>query len=230
MFPPAWMLDAPASELSPEWEAGFRLALARRDPAYLPPGAPVWVFLQWLAGQGLLLHGSRHGDLRELRPREDPVYGQPDDFSNRVGVYAASDGLWAMMYALRGPGAAGQSDMALRLRLPGGDWTDIQYFYALGHPAGAPAQARDLMGPGFVYVLSPEGFEPSPPYAHPGLGFVQEAHAVCPHPVRPLMAVPVGPEDFPLPVRTFDQGVLRERARLEPWGFPWLSANAEEAK
>lgn len=197
----------------------FEVAWAARDPARLPPGVPRWLFLRWLEGQGVLFHGSIHAGLTELRPQVK-AYGQPDDFSNRAGVYAASDGLWPMMYALRGQ-ATGMLDMGLRLR-DGDGWSAMRYFMSLGTAAPGVTDGRALLAPGTVYVVPAEGFEPSPPYHHPGLGEVQEAHWICPGAVRPLLVVPVVPADFPLPVRSHDAQVVRARAAADPWGFPWL--------
>lgn len=213
-----WMLEAPPLDLPEGVVREFRAALDGRDLARLPAAAPRWTFLAWLAGEGWLLHGSPTADLPELIPQHKD-YAQPDDFSNTRGVYAASDGLWAMMYALTPPGT-NRSDMALRLRHPDGSWSGTRYFYSLGGPAGADGRA--LLRPGVVYVLGSEGFTPSPAYHHPGLGFVQEGHWVNPAPVRPVLAVPVAPGDFPLPVRVHDPAGVRLRAQLDPWGFPWL--------
>ncbi len=216
-----WMLTAPASVVSGPLEHDFIQALANRNAGLLAPDAPRWVFLQWLAEQGWLLHGSRSGGLTELRPGRDG-YGQPDDFSNTQGVYAASDGLWAMMYALRGPRVCQQSDMGLRLRQPGGTWSETRYFYSLATQDACVTDARSLLAPGFVYVLGREGFHASAPYVHGGLGEVQEAHWVSRTPALPVMSVPVSPDDFPLPVRLHDADVVKGRSQRAPWGFPWL--------
>jgi len=215
------MLEAPTEPSGSRNEVLFREVTQRRDPSRLPTHLPRWVFLQWLAEQGWLLHGTPLGGLEELRPSTVHSH-QPDDFSNTRGVYAASDGLWAMMYALRGPGVQGQSDMGLRLCLPDGHWSAMRYFLSYAPDDPAVADARTLLAPGFVYVLHQRSFQGSPPYEHPGLGFVQEAHWVSPEPVRPVLVVPVRPEDFPLPVRLHDALTVNARARSDPWGFPWL--------
>lgn len=212
------MLEAPPLDLPETVRRAFRAALDGRDLSQLPADVPRWAFLAWLAGEGWLLHGSPLANLPELIPQHKN-YAQPDEFSNTRGVYAASDGLWAMMYALTPPGT-NRSDMALRIRQAGGSWSDTRYFYSLGGPAGADGRA--LLRPGVVYVLNSEGFTLSPAYRHPGLGFVQERHWVNPARVRPVLAVPVLPNDFPLPVRVHDPAEVRLRAQLDPWGFPWL--------
>lgn len=213
-----WMLEAPSFQITPQEERIFRAALEVRNARVLPPDVPRWVFLEWLVRAGHLLHGSPIADLPELIPQHRN-YAQPDDFSNTHGVYAASDGLWAMMYALTPPGTQ-RSDMALRLRQPDGSWSSTRYFSSLGGPA--ETDGRALLRPGVVYVLNREGFTRSPAYDHPGLGFVQEGHWVRPTPVEPVMTVPVLPDDFPLPIRVHDAAEVRRRAQADPWGFPWL--------
>jgi hypothetical protein len=213
------MHEAPFVDLPIDSLDRFRMALLARDAGRIGADIPVWTFLQWLVGQGYLLHGSPQTGLDLLQP-SGKSYGQPDDFSNRTGVYAASDALWAMMYALRGPTAKGQMDMCLRFKTPEG-WSSPCYYYALGTTAGRDCQPGDLMAPGWVYVLDREGFEPSPPYDHPQFGTVQELHWVHPVSVIPVMRVAVAPKDFPLPVEGYDVAEIRARATSAPWGFPW---------
>ena len=216
----SWMLRAPADVLSPADEAACRAALRGRTAAQVPATLPKWGFLRWLTEQGFLLHGSPVGELTELRPAEK-AYRQPDEFSNTIGVYAASDGIWAMMYALRNPQTTQMSDMGLRLQ-KNGQWGEMCYFMSLAPRQGQVNRVEELLVSGTVYVLSREGFQNSSPYHNPGLGEVQESHWVCPTPVRPLFAVPVQAADFPLPVRLHDRETVDARCQADPWGFPWL--------
>lgn len=215
-----WMLEAPKHDLTDDALQAFAVAWDARDVRRLPGGVPRWLFLRWLTERGYLLHGSQTGGLTELVGAHRD-YAQPDEFSNTIGVYAASDGLWAMMYALRGPRVAQQSDMALQMR-QGGGWSQTRYFLSVAPRTPGATDARELLSPGFVYVLSSGGFTRSPPYEHGGLGYVQEAHWVNPDPVAPLMCLPVTPGDFPLPVRLHDAERVRRLSRRDPWGFPWL--------
>ncbi|MBB5374910.1 hypothetical protein HNQ07_000354 [Deinococcus metalli] len=214
------MLEAPQVKLSADAIRDFEAVWASRDVSGLPSGMPCWLFLRWLENQDVLFHGSQGGGLDVLTPQVRD-YRQPDDFSNRTGVYASSDGLWAMMYALRGPKVTGMIDMGLRLR-EGHGWSPMRYFISLSAATPLTADGRALLAPGTVYVVPRDSFEPSPPYRHPGLGDVQEAHWVHSGSVRPVMAIPVGPQDFPFPVRVHDAAKIRVRAAADPWGFPWL--------
>ncbi|CAM3864750.1 hypothetical protein [Deinococcus frigens] len=222
---PVWMLESPPGELSEAAARSCSRAWTARHISLLPPEVPRWLFLQWLAEHGYLLHGSQHGGLTELVGAHKD-YTQPDEFSNIIGVYAASDGLWAMMYALRGPGVARQNDMALQVR-EGGQWSGMRYFMSVAPRTPGASQARELLTPGFVYVLPRDGFIQSPPCEHGGLGYVQEAHWVNRALVTPLLRIPVTPEDFPLPVRLHDAAQVDARAKADPWGFPWLEVGRD---
>lgn len=164
-----------------------------------------------------MLHGSPHAGIERFEPRT-PHDLSGDEFSNRTGVFASSDALWALMYALRGPAVTRLVNMALTVEGLDGP----RYFLSLATDDGAVHSGRDLLAPGFVYVLPSADFEQMPAYDWPGLGTVQEPQWVCPTPVRPLFAVPVQPADFPLPVRLHDRETVDARCQADPWGFPWL--------
>ena len=219
---PSWMQPAPQMHLLAEDEAAFAAALATRDVARLPAHLPRWFFLQWVAAQGYLLHGSKVGDIDQFVPRTPTDIG-PDEFSKRTGVFAASDGLWAMMYALRDKGLVRRTMNMAQQVMVGGQWSPMQYFLSFGPRDPAMQEGRALMTPGFVYVLPRTGFEQAPVLNWPGVGLCLEAHWVCPHPVRPLMVLPVIPEDYPLPVRVHDAERNDALAQRDPWGYPWLS-------
>lgn len=128
-----------------------------------------------------------------------------------------------MLYALRDrPRVARMVNMALQLREPGGGWSSMLYFLSLAPRGPAVADGRSLLSPGCAYVLPPDGFDPMPPYDWPGLGTVREPQWVSPVPARPLLQVPVTPDDFPLPVRTHDAARVDALCAADPWGFPWL--------
>ncbi|WP_345466213.1 hypothetical protein [Deinococcus carri] len=218
------MPKLPGSEVE-----AFQAAWDARNPELLPEGVPRWLFLEWLAREGWLLHGSARGDLTEFEPRK-PHDLSPDDFSKRTGVFAASSGLWAMMYALCDrPRVRRMLNMALQVQEPGGGWSPLRYFLSLAPRDPAITEGRALLAPGCVYVLPPDGFEQMPPYAWPGLGAVREAHWVNPNPVHPVLRVPVMPADFPLPVRMHDAARVDALAQNDPWGFPWLEGQGAES-
>ena len=125
----------------------------------------------------LLLHGSNRRDLEVLEPRP-----ARDGATELLAVVAADDGIWPLFYAV-----------LARDRVP-------RIFSACTH-LGRPPRLR-----GF-YVFAIEG-EPASQlswtqgmmYAVPRKGFTREwgNEWVSPRAVRPVLRVPVRPEDFPL--------------------------------
>lgn len=218
---PNWMLEAPPFELSADMESAFEAALEARNPALLPSTVPRWIFLQWAASRGYLLHGSKRDDIAVFEPRT-PIDLSLDEFSKRTGVFAASDGLWAMIYALRDKGLVKRTlNMAQQVRQAGA-WSPMQYFLSFGPKDSAQTDGRALMTAGFVYLLSGQGFEQAPVVEWPNLGSCLEAHWFSARPVIPLMCVPVVPDDFPLPIRVHDADRADALAASDPWGFPWV--------
>src|SRR5262245_32561573 len=60
--------------------------------------APKWQFLCYLTDhKRVLVHGSSKTDIEEFEPRQADDVGE---FGNRKAVYAASDALWAMYFAV----------------------------------------------------------------------------------------------------------------------------------
>ena len=141
-----------------------------------------------------------------------------------MGVFASSDGLWAMMYALRDRSRVARI-LNMALQVHGADaWSSIHYFLSLAPRKGTVTDGAALLTPGTVDVLPPEGFGPMSHYNWPGLGTVREPQWLHAGPVRPLRRVPVIPADFPLPVGTHDAARTDALAAADPWGFPWSGA------
>lgn len=219
-----WMLEAPQIHLSDETRTSFGTALAARDAKLLPADVPRWMFLDWVTRQGYLLHGAKTADIREFEPRTPFDLG-PDEFSKRTGVFAASDALWPMMFALKDRSRSKRILSNAMQVWQGDQWSRMKYFLSFGplDPTDlATTDGRPLMSPGYVYVLPRAGFEQTPAYEWPGIGTVQEAQWFNPAPVRPLMCVKVKPDDFPLPVRVHDADRVDPLSESDPWGFPWL--------
>ncbi|TSA83903.1 hypothetical protein FNU79_11375 [Deinococcus detaillensis] len=215
------MLEAPDSESSAATREAFAKAWAACDMALLPEHVPRWLFLQWLAEQGYLLHGSQQGDITQFEPRT-PFDFSPDEFSKRTGVFAASDGIWAMMYALKDRGKVKRIlNLALQFK-EAADWSPTVYFLSFSLRELSTTTGHEPLTSGFVYVLPSAGFEQMPAYDWPELGTVLEPHWVNPNPVTPLLCIPVTPADFPLPVRLHDAARVDALCADDPWGFPWL--------
>ena len=156
--------------------------------------APKWQFLCHVADKGeYVLHGSGNGDIAEFEPRQ-PI--DTTEFGNQLAVYAASDALWAMYFAIVDRDRYVRTLYNACYRLgptPDGPFGDPYYFFSINEDALDFTPWRS----GTVYLLPGDGFVAEPPMQ------VQDywgrTDQVASHkPVRPVAKVSVGPEDFPL--------------------------------
>src|SRR4051812_36260640 len=101
---PGYFLKRPALELS----AATITAFEQLYTDYVEAGtaqeinyqlaAPKWQFLCYLCDtKRILLHGSGNPDITEFEPRQPKDI---EEFGNRRAVYAASDGIWPMYFAI----------------------------------------------------------------------------------------------------------------------------------
>ena len=105
-------------------KAYFEDILANPRQGWLEPGIPTWQFLCWLADQkGYLLHGSGSADIQVFEPRQS---NDVAEFGNRKAVYAASDGIWPMFFAIldRNKYEMTIVNAAIRLESPTGEISD----------------------------------------------------------------------------------------------------------
>lgn len=181
--------------------------------------APRWQFICHIADtRDVVLHGSGNSHINRFEPR------QPQDnseFGNRNAVYAASDGLWPMYFAildrdrhnitlLNGAGRPVDAEGGLGEPL---------YFFSIGAAELALAPWRH----GTIYFLPRHSFEQQPEGAIGGTR-VAVAQWASAEPVTPLARIEVGPEDFPMldRIRGHDWDTVMARSRTDPDGFPWV--------
>ena len=224
---PDYWLPRPHIELSHEVEAELEtlyvqhIASGQGDWLSAPLPVPKWAFLCWLADEkGLLMHGSGNSDITTFEPRT-PFDNSPDDFSKQTAVFAASDGIWAIFYAVI-------DRVNFRLRMLNGalqfktaeGWTRMHYFFSVTQEVLKKYPWRE----GVVYILPIEGFVRQPPYALGRHGRILEPHWASLKSVQPLAKLAVTPEDFPFlsQVRGHDNEEVMANAAREPYGFPWL--------
>jgi hypothetical protein len=182
--------------------------------------APKWQFLCYACEHSsIVLHGSGDAAIAEFEPRKADDLAE---FGNRRAVYAASDGIWAMYFAIvdRDNHVSSLVNACFRVVTETGK-SEPYYFFSVNGDALPHRPWRR----GTIYLLPREPFEPQPRQSIRGweIEVAQWASAV---PVRPLAKLSVGPEDFPFLDRIVphDPAVLRERARADPEGFPWQDA------
>lgn len=177
--------------------------------------APKWQFLCHAADQGgFVLHGTGNPDIAIFEPRQsDDV----DEFGNRCAVYAASDGLWPMYFAILDRDHYDMGLVNACIQVAG---TEGSYYYYFSISGSALEQQpwRD----GFVYLLPAETFEVQPPIKVDGRE-IRIAQVASLTTVRPVAKLLVRPHDFPFlhSIRGHDNEELRARAAADPDGFPW---------
>jgi hypothetical protein len=178
---------------------------------------PRWQFLCHLADQhGIALHGSGDPNIALFEPRQSQDL---NEFGNQKAVYAASDGLWAVFFAIvdrdRVPSI---TNACIRLTDETGALHGPFYVFSVSRSA-LPNQPWRT---GTVYLLPRRTFTVQPSIAF-GSNQVHIAQLASFEPVQPLAKLTVTPADFPfLPqIRGHDDERLQEYANALQTGAPW---------
>jgi hypothetical protein len=178
---------------------------------------PRWQFLCYLADQQeMALHGSGDPNITLFEPRQS---NDLNEFGNQKAIYAASDGLWAMFFAVVDRARVMSiTNACVRLADDTGTMHGPYYVFSVSQAAlpGRPWRT------GTVYLLPRSTFITQPPMAFGSyqVHFAQLASFV---PVQPLAKLTVGPEDFPFlsQIRGHDDQRLQEYASALQTGAPW---------
>jgi hypothetical protein len=181
--------------------------------------APRWQFICHIADtRPVVLHGSGNPSIARFEPR------QPLDntvFGNQHAVYAASDGLWPMYFAILDRDRYQLSLVNGVVRVLGSDGLagEPHYFFSISYAALPLSPWRR----GTLYFLPRDTFDQQPHGEVDGRR-IEIPQWASPEPVTPLARIEVGPEDFPLlgAIRGHDPEETRTRARKSPDGFPWI--------
>jgi hypothetical protein len=181
--------------------------------------APKWQFLCYLADtKEIVLHGSGASDIEEFEPRQS---NDSEEFGNRCAVYAASDGIWSMYFAIvdRDRYVTSLVNACFCVANEDGTEGESYYFFSINDDALPHAPWRN----GTLYILPRTTFEQQPHRHENGMELIiaQWASLV---PVRPLARLTVTPDDFPFlsQIRGHDPVRIGKLARENPGGFPWL--------
>lgn len=178
---------------------------------------PKWQFLCYLADHyEVAVHGSGNPDIELFEPRQSNDLG---DFGNQKAIYAASDGIWAMFFAIvdreRVPSI---TNACVRLADEMGTIHGPFYFFSVSQSA-LPTQPWRT---GTVYLLPRSPFTTQPPgtFGPNQIHIAQLASFVH---VQPLAKLTITPEDFPflLQIRGHDDERLQEYATALQTGAAW---------
>ncbi len=224
---PRWFSPRPVAALDPgtiaDFDRLFDASLQQGNAAVIDYTlrAPKWQFLCYLCDyKEIVLHGSGHPDILEFEPRQS---NDVAEFGNRQAVYAASDGIWPIYFAIvdRDGGVTSLVNSCARVIGTDGSRGEPYYFFSIN----ADVLPLQPWRTGTVYLLPRQSFERQAPLAYRGLQ-LEAAQWASSAAVRPLARLPVAPRDFPFlaQMRGHDPLVVRQRAAQDPDGFPWLDA------
>ena len=178
---------------------------------------PKWQFLCHLADQhDIALHGSGNPDIAMFEPRQS---NDLNEFGNQKAVYAASDGLWAMFFAIVDrERVTSVTNACVRLTDETGTLHGPYYVFSVSQSALSSQPWRT----GTVYLLPWRTFTTQSPMAF-GPNQVHIAQLASFEPVQPLAKLTVKPEDFPFlsQIRGHDDQRLQEYATALQTGAPW---------
>ena len=221
---PAFLMPRPAMPVDTETRAQFEALYAAAIGADggridYRLEAPLWQFLCFLTDEKqILLHGSGKPDIARFEPRKAEDVAE---FGDRRAVYAASDGIWPLYFAIldRDRHPMTLINSSIRIALDGGRHSAPYYFFSIT----AEALAQRPFRPGTIYLLPRAGFEPQPPLRYRDWDIHVQQWA-GPAEVTPLARLSVSPKDFPFlgQLRGHDDESTFARARANPDGFPWV--------
>jgi hypothetical protein len=180
---------------------------------------PKWQFLCYMADHhDIALHGSGDPNIVLFEPRQS---NDLNDFGNQRAIYAASDGLWAMFFAIVDrERVMSITNACIRLEEDTGAVHGPLYVFSVSQSALASQPWRT----GTVYLLPRTTFTTQPPTAF-GSSKVHIAQLASFVAVQPLAKLTVTPEDFPflLQIRGHDDQRLQEYATALQTGASWPS-------
>ena len=180
---------------------------------------PKWQFLCYLTDHhNIAMHGSGNPDIGLFEPRQS---NDLNEFGNQKAVYAASDGLWAMFFAIVDRGRVmSVTNACVRLADETGTIHGPYYVFSVSQSALSSQPWRT----GTVYLLPRSTFTVQSPIAF-GSNQVRIAQLASFVAVEPLAKLTVTPADFPflMQIRGHDDERLQEYATALQTGAPWPS-------
>ena len=178
---------------------------------------PKWQFLCHLADHhDFALHGSGDPNIALFEPRQS---NDLNEFGNQKAIYAASDGLWAMFFAIVDrERVTSITNACVRLADEAGTLHGPYYVFSVSQSA-LPTQPWRT---GTVYLLPRSTFTLQPPMSF-GSNQVHIAQLASFVPVQPVAKLTVTPEDFPflMQIRGHNDQRLQEYATALQIGAPW---------
>ena len=183
---------------------------------------PKWEFLSYLCdSRELVLHGSQNMDISVVEPRQAIDIR---DFSNREAIYATTDGIWVIYFAIldrRKHRDLTLFNSCLRAQLAEDQFSDPLYFFSITHSA----LVKEPWCDGTIYIIPRQAFTQEVPQQAQGFTVIF-THWISCQPVTPRARLNVSHEDFPFmeQIHGHDDAILVRLAAENPGGFPWPEA------
>ena len=169
---------------------------------------PKWQFLCHVADHhNIALHGSGDPHIALFEPRQA---NDLNEFGNQKAIYAASDGLWAMFFAIVDRARVMSiTNACVRLSDEMGQIHGPYYVFSVSQSALVSQPWRT----GTIYLLPRATFAVQPPLPF-GNNEVHIAQLASTAPVEPLAKLTITPADFPFltQIRGHDDERLQEYA------------------
>ncbi len=220
-----FLLPRPSFDLAPATRADFE-RLFQSTPVgglvdYRLP-YPRWPYLSYLCDtKDVVLHGTQNAQILQVEPRHAR---DTKAFSNQEAIYATTDGIWGIFYAILDRQKYPQMTLfnsCLRARVPAGVFSEPIYFFSITHEV----LLQKPWCEGMVYIVPRQSFVQEAPQQVQGVEIVLP-HWISTAPTSPIARLRVGPQDFPFlaQIHGHNNDKLVELSAADPGGFPWPQA------
>jgi hypothetical protein len=218
-------LPQPPMELTPEKEQAFEnlfLSTPKGELIDYHLPYPKWQHLSWLcATKELVLHGSQNQEIGVVEPQQARDIR---DFSNQEAIYATTDGIWVIYFAIidrKKFKGLNLFNSCVQVRNAEGQWSEPNYFFSVSHFA----RIQKPWCEGMIYILPRQTFEQEAHQQAQGME-IALPHWISHTAAHPVARLVVGPQDFPFldQIHGHDDEKVAQLYQTDPDGFPWHKA------
>jgi hypothetical protein len=218
---PPYFLSSPQLNLNSDKRAAFDDLWRSTPPGdlidYRLPH-PKWEFLTHICkANELVLHGSQRQDIEIIKPQQAR---DKRDFSNQRAVYATTDGIWVVFFAIidrKQYSKLSLFNSCFQVCLGSDQLSEPYYFFSITQSV----KLQQPWCPGMVYILPRHGFSREPKQKVSGVEVIFP-HWISDQPAQPAARIVVTPQDFPFmdQIHGHDDEKLIDLLSKNPGGFP----------
>jgi hypothetical protein len=180
---------------------------------------PKWQFLNYLcSAKELVLHGSQNNTIHRVEPRKAL---DVRDFSAQEMIYATTDGIWVMFFAIidrMNYQPLSLYNSCLQIRISAEEVLGPLYLFSITYSA----LLKKPWCEGTIYILPRQSFSKEPSQQMMGTE-ITFPHWISSLPADPVAKLKVTPQDFPFleQIHGHDDEKLTQHMAANPDGFPW---------